>query len=46
MVSLIMPNAVIKRKFCLFLTLYRCILDIVTLSDFEYQPTESEGDKV
>ena len=45
MVSLIMPNVVRTRKPC-HLTLIRCVLDIVTLSDFDYKPDEGEGDKV
>jgi len=45
MVSLITPNVVIRRKKRHF-KLYRCVLDIVTLSDFDHTPPEAEGDKV
>ena len=46
MVSHIMQNAVRKRNPCP-LTLISCVLDIVTLSDFDYKPAEEgEGDKV
>ena len=46
MVSHIMPNAGRTRKPCR-LTLIRCVLDIVTLSDFDYKPDEEgEGDKM
>lgn len=45
MVSHIMPNAVRTRKPCR-LTLIRCVLDIVTLSDFDYKPDEEGGDKL
>ena len=46
MVSHIMPNAGRIRKLCRRLTLNRCVLDIVTLSDFDYKPDEEGGDKV
>lgn len=46
MVSHIMPNAAQTRK-PWPLTLISCVLDIVTLSDFDYKPShQEEGDKV
>jgi len=46
MVSHIMPNAGQTRKPCR-LTLISCVLDIVTLSDFDYKASnQEEGDKV
>ncbi len=46
MVSHIMPNAEQTRKPWWSLTLFSCVLDIVTLSDFDYKPPQEEGDKV